>query len=115
MVVAHNGQAFDHQFILNYILTQTDLSPELIMRGTKIIMMQVGNVKFLDSLNYFPMTLGKLPPSFGLGDNFKKGYFPHLFNTKENENYVQILTIENYSPDTMKEGDRNTFLVVRRI
>ncbi|KAG5864129.1 hypothetical protein JTB14_017786 [Gonioctena quinquepunctata] len=54
-VLAHNGGGFDHQFILNYILTKTDLTPDLIMRGTKLISMMVGNVKFLDSLNYFPM------------------------------------------------------------
>ncbi|KAJ8954632.1 hypothetical protein NQ317_002427, partial [Molorchus minor] len=73
VVIAHNGQAFDHQFVLNYILTNTDLTPELIMRGTKIISMVVENVKFLDSLNYFPMALSKLPKAFGLDDNFKKG------------------------------------------
>jgi G:T-mismatch repair DNA endonuclease (very short patch repair protein) len=111
VVIAHNGQAFDHQFILNYIMTETDLTPELIMRGTKIIMMEVGNIKFIDSLNYFPMPLKSLPKAFGLGDDFKKGYFPHLFNTKANENYVGPLpAIEYYSPDTMKEGDRNKFL-----
>ncbi|KAB0800757.1 hypothetical protein PPYR_06496 [Photinus pyralis] len=31
IVLAHNGQAYDHQFILNYILTKTELKPELIM------------------------------------------------------------------------------------
>ncbi|KAJ8910600.1 hypothetical protein NQ315_003970 [Exocentrus adspersus] len=71
VVIAHNGQAFDHQFILNYTLTSTDLKPELIIRGTKIIMMSLGNVKFLDSLNYFPLNLPKLPQAFGLG-YFKK-------------------------------------------
>ncbi|KAJ8912834.1 hypothetical protein NQ315_014417 [Exocentrus adspersus] len=51
---------------------QTHLNPELIMRGTEIIMMEVGNVKLLDSLNYFPMALSKLPKAFRLGDNYKK-------------------------------------------
>ncbi|KAJ8914408.1 hypothetical protein NQ315_017502 [Exocentrus adspersus] len=55
VVIAHNGQAFDHQFVPNYILTAADLKPDLIMRGTKIIMMSLGNVKFLDSMNYFPI------------------------------------------------------------
>ncbi|KAJ8913769.1 hypothetical protein NQ315_002675 [Exocentrus adspersus] len=55
VVIAHNGQAFDRQFILNYILTAPDLNPDLIMRGTKIIMMRLENVKFLDSTNYFPI------------------------------------------------------------
>lgn len=111
VVVAHNGQAFDHQFIMNHILTKTDLKPEPIMRGTKIVMMTVENIKFLDSLNYFPMALSQLPKAFGLGDGFKKGYFPHLFNTTKNENYVGSLpAIEFYDPDSMKEEDREKFL-----
>ena len=111
VVIAHNGQGFDHQFVLNHVLTQTDLTPELIMRGTKIVMMQIGNIKFIDSLNYFPMSLAKLPKAFGLEDNFKKGYFPHLFNTRVNENYVGPLPpMEFYSPDSMKIEDRDTFV-----
>ncbi|XP_049823876.1 uncharacterized protein LOC126265674 [Aethina tumida] len=107
-VIAHNGQAFDHQFILNYILTKTDIKPNLIMRGTKIILAEVG---FLDSLNYFPMALAKLPKAFGLAGNFKKGYFPHLFNTLENQQYVGPLpSAEFYGPNQMKPEDRHTFL-----
>ncbi|CAH0547087.1 unnamed protein product [Brassicogethes aeneus] len=87
VVIAHNGQAFDHQFILSHILKKTDLTPEIIMRGTKIILMQLKNVKFLDSLNYFPMSLSALLKAFGL-KTLKKGYFPHLFNTLKNQNYV---------------------------
>lgn len=111
IIMAHNGQSYDHQFILNHILTKTDLIPELIMRGTKIISMELGNIKFLDSLNYFPMALAKLPKTFGLGDNFKKGYFPHLFNTFDNRNYVGPLpSTEHYSVNTMKADDREKFL-----
>ncbi|XP_049823419.1 uncharacterized protein LOC126265580 [Aethina tumida] len=110
-VIAHNGQAFDHQLILNYILTKTDIKPNLIMRGTKIILAEVGNVRFLDSLNYFPMALAKLPKAFGLAGNFKKGYFPHLFNTLENQQYVGPLSsVEFYGPNQMKPEDRHTFL-----
>ncbi|KAJ8909768.1 hypothetical protein NQ315_007965 [Exocentrus adspersus] len=52
LALTSSGGGFDNQFILNYILIKTNLNPVLIMRGTKIIMMEVGNVKFLDSLNY---------------------------------------------------------------
>lgn len=61
-----NGQAFDHQFILNYILQKTDIKPELIQRGPKIIFMQIQNKKFIYSLNSFPMALSKLPKAFDL-------------------------------------------------
>ncbi|KAJ8965797.1 hypothetical protein NQ317_018951 [Molorchus minor] len=56
------------------------------------------------------MALSKLPKAFGLTE-LKKGYFPHLFNTAENENYVGNLPdVKYYSPDTMRSEDRTKFL-----
>lgn len=41
----------------------------------------------------------------------KKGYFPHWFNTKENQNYVGNLPEPNmYGPDFMSISARETFL-----
>ncbi|CAH1106576.1 unnamed protein product [Psylliodes chrysocephalus] len=80
------------------------------MRGTKLISMTVGNIKFLDSLNYFPMALSKLPDAFGFSE-FKKGHFPHLFNTVENQNYVGVIpSIEFYDPNSLKEENRKNLL-----
>ncbi|KAK5638665.1 hypothetical protein RI129_012960 [Pyrocoelia pectoralis] len=111
VVLAHNGQAYDHQFILNYILTKTHFKPELIMRGSKIISMTVNNIKLLDSLNFFPMSLAKLPKAFGLAGNFKKGFFPYHFNTAENQNYVgKYPDIKYYNPDAMTTDDREKFI-----
>lgn len=86
-VLAHNGGRFDNQFVLNCILSQTDITVDLIMQGTKLISMSVGNVKFLDYLNYFPMALCALPKAFGFSE-LKKGHFPHLFNTIQSQSYV---------------------------
>ncbi|XP_055908156.1 uncharacterized protein LOC129942989 [Eupeodes corollae] len=111
IVIAHNGQAYDHQFVLNYFLTETIWKPELIMRGSKIILMQIANIKFLDSLNYFPMALSKLPKAFDLDPTYKKGYFPHFFNTLENENYAgKLPPLKYYAPDAMKSEERKIFL-----
>ncbi|KAG5885995.1 hypothetical protein JTB14_025389 [Gonioctena quinquepunctata] len=102
IVVGHAGGLYDNQFMLNYILTSTNLKPELITQGTKLLLMSVGNVKFIDSLNYFPMPLAKLPKAFGL-DGVKKGYFPHLFNRAENWHYVGPLpALEYYDPEAIK-------------
>ncbi|XP_031348773.1 uncharacterized protein LOC116174886 [Photinus pyralis] len=110
IVVAHNGGGFDHQFILNYVLTQTDLKPDLIMRGTKLISMMLENIKFLDSLNYFQMALSKLPKVFGLKE-LKKGYFPHLFNITENQNYIgPIPPIETFDPDNLRCNERQELM-----
>ncbi|XP_068756329.1 uncharacterized protein [Montipora capricornis] len=55
-------------------------------------------IKCRDSLNFLPMPLKVLPKTFGLTE-LKKGYFPHFFNRKENQQYVGPLpSIENYDP-----------------
>ena len=45
------------------------------------------DLTFLDSLNFLGMLLSKLPGCFDLKE-LCKGYFPHLFNTSENQHYV---------------------------
>jgi hypothetical protein len=63
-----------------------------------------------------------LPSAFDLEHMYKKGYFPHLFNTRANANYVGTVPDKKfYSPNTMKTctdcdlscfkiGCRNNFL-----
>ena len=80
VILAHNGKAFDHQFILKYFLEETNLTPKLIMRGTQIILMEIQNIKFIDSLNFFPMPLSALPKAFGLKNVLKRDIF-HIFLT----------------------------------
>lgn len=67
--------------------------------GDKIILMSSGNIRFLDSINYFSLPLSELLKAFGL-EKLKKGYFPHLFNKEQNYKYVGILpNIKYYDPD----------------
>lgn len=109
-VIAHNGQGFDFQFLLKYIYSDTKYSPKLISRGTKIILMEFDNVRFVDSINYFPMALSNLPKAFDLGPEKKKGYFPHLFNTLANQNYVGPIPDRiYYCPDSMFKGGYEKF------
>ena len=70
------------------------------------------NLRLLDSLNFLPMPLAKLPKSFGLKEK-KKGFFPHFFNTKENENAVlpSLLDMHYYDPDNMSKQRRSEFLI----
>ncbi|XP_054276436.1 uncharacterized protein LOC128995442 [Macrosteles quadrilineatus] len=109
-VIAHNGQGFDFQFILRYILEETKFTPNIIPRGTKIILMEVANVRFIDSLSYFPMSLSALPKAFDLPPEKKKGYFPHLFNTVANQNYIGPMPDKKYyCPESMFEKSHNDF------
>ena len=53
--------------------------------------------------------LRKLPKAFGL--QASKSWFPHLFNTKVNLDYVKpIPDIKYYGADEMSEGERREFL-----
>ena len=82
----------------------------MILNGTKIIVMTVENVKFIDSLNFINLPLSSLPQAFSLPD-VEKGTFPHRFNRRENEKYIGPLPLlEEYSPETMKLNDREKFL-----
>ena len=61
------------------------------------------------------MALSKLPGIFGF-DEFKKGYFPHVFNRKENQSVIldRLPDVSFYNPDAMKPQDRDQFLISYR-
>ena len=111
IVVAHNFQGYDGYFIQNY-LNKNAVKYEVILRGAKILSMTIPmfNIKFIDSLNFIPMSLAKFPKTFGMTE-LCKGYFPHLFNKEENQNYVgPIPPVAYYSHNTMKPEAREAFL-----
>ena len=67
-------------------------------------------MKFFDSLNFIPMRLADFPKTFGM-EELAKGYFPHLFNKKENEKYVgPIPPNPYYNPNGMSPAAREKFL-----
>lgn len=72
---------YDGQFILKWI-HQYGFVPKVIPRGLEIIELEHGGVRLLDSLNYLPMPLSAIPKAMGF--DAAKGYFPHLFNRREN-------------------------------
>ncbi|CAL1296137.1 unnamed protein product [Larinioides sclopetarius] len=56
------------------------------------------------------MALSRLPKTFGL-EELTKGYFPHLFNRPENQEYVgEYPDVSHYSPSTMSSAERERFL-----
>ena len=110
-VMAHSFQGSDSYFILQYLREQC-VKYEVIMRGGKTLSLKVPmfNIRFVDSLNFIPMKLANFPKTFGI-EELVKGYFPHLFNKKENENYVgPIPPTPYYNPTGMSPKDKETFL-----
>ena len=66
-------------------------------------------IRFIDSLSFFQMPLSSFPKTFGLTE-LKKGYFPHLFNTPENQTSIgPIPTQHFYMPEVMSVSARKAF------
>jgi hypothetical protein len=85
------------------------IKPSVILNGTKILCLEVCGVKFIDLYNFLPFTLAKMRAAFGLSE-LKKGYFPHFFNTAENQNYVGPYPDPHYyNPDDMSVANRKDF------
>ena len=65
-VIAHNFKSYDGVFIQQYLYDNC-IIPNLIMSGGKImnLTVAVNDIRFIDSLNFLPMPLSSLPPTFG--------------------------------------------------
>ena len=111
-VIAHNAKAFDAHFILGYCV-DNGIFPEIIFTGTKIMLMSINqgvSIRFIDSLNFLPMRLKSLPKALGLRGELKKGEFPHLANTLDNQTYVgPMFAPYYYGVDFMSTADRTDF------
>jgi len=64
---------------------------------------------FLDSVSFLPFPLRKLHEAFGL--TASKSWYPHLFNTEENLDYIGPKPdVSYYGVNEMGEGERKEFL-----
>jgi len=109
VAIAHNAKAFNLLFVLNRLVRMKSLPELLIINCQKIMCLKVENITWLDRFNYLAMPLRKLPETFGLTD--QKSWYPHLFNTTENMNYVgHAPNVSYYDIDHMQKSERKEFL-----
>ena len=66
------------------------------------------HIKVIDSLNFLPMQLSKLPEVFGLKE-LKKGWFP-IFSIPGRTNGTSDPTFEYYECDVMGKEEREKCL-----
>lgn len=93
--VAHNGAAYDSRLIFERSTEiLEDAKRSTVTNGTKFTKLDIGNIKFRDSILHLPGSLKALAKSFALP--VKKGYFPHLFNTQSNFSYTGPIPDEKY-------------------
>ncbi|XP_037603314.1 uncharacterized protein LOC119474981 [Sebastes umbrosus] len=66
--------------------------------------------RWIDSFSFLPMRLAKTPAALGFED-LEKGYFPHKFNTRENEHYIGPYPAPSqYGYDTLCESEKTSFM-----
>ena len=101
LVVFHNLKGFYGMFILHEQYQQQREVLDQLTVGAKVLSFKSGPLKFIDSLCFLPMPLASFPSTFNLTE-LKKGFFPHLFNTPDHQQYVgRIPDLEFYDPDGM--------------
>jgi len=87
--IAHYSKGYDAQFKAAWLIAHS-VKPNLNYNGQKILQLEVKqdySIRFIDSISFILLPLRNFPKSFGLTE-LAKSYFPHQFNTDENQNYI---------------------------
>ena len=110
IIIFHNFKGYDGMFVLKYLYNNHHHVDEQITIGTKVLSLQNGDLIFKDSLCFLPFPLAAFPATFGLTKQCK-GFFPHLFNTVENQMYEgPVPATHYYDPDGMSAKKKAKFL-----
>lgn len=80
IVFAHNFRGFDGRFIIRDLYERKSLDLSFMMRGTKIMTLKFGNIRFIDTSLLMASPLAQLPKAFGFESIVRKGFFPYALN-----------------------------------
>ncbi len=71
--MCHNFQGYDSYPILQY-LYKNGILPSVVPNGAKIMALTVPacKIRMIDSLNFLPMALSKLPAMFGFDESLER-------------------------------------------
>ena len=86
IVVFQNLKGFNGMFIMYKLYQQQREVVDQLTVGAKVLSFKSGPLKFIDSLCFLPMPLVSFLTTFNLTE-LKRGFFPHLFNTPDNQGY----------------------------
>ena len=75
-VYAHHMRVFDGTFFQEGLYDMGYSIDKILNQGAKALSFECGNLIFRDSLNFFNMSLEKLPATFNLSE-LHKGFFPY--------------------------------------
>ena len=101
MVIAHNFQGYEGYFMTEEQHRQYQIVEQL-RNGVKLLQVTFDRIRLIDSL-LLSNALSAFPKTFGLTE-LKKGHFPHLFNTPENQDYFEPIPEKKfYMPVHVRE------------
>ena len=110
-VLAHNAAGYDTKFIHKWCILKRGKRPDIMIRqGSRITDLYFKRIelRFVDSYNFFMSPLKKLSSTYGI--DTIKGYFPHHFNTAENQNYIgKIPSPDMYGADRFMPDECEDF------
>lgn len=109
---AHNARGYDSQFVLRYALEHNLKVQHVVRSGAKLMAMVVEGVRFYCSLSHLTCSLAQIPAIFGLGEEVRKGHFPHRMSADgpEVQNYVgPIPARDQFFLDNLSRKDKEEF------
>ena len=110
--LAQHFKGYDSYFVVKRLIEcKQKFKPTCTGRKLLELTHKGGYIHFIDSMSFFAMALASFTKTFGLDPNiFKKRYFPHLFNTPANADYVgPMQPREMYTPKTMSTAGKAEF------
>ena len=111
IILFHNLKGYDGMFLLQFMYNNHREVTRLITVGAKVFSFQSDRLTFKDSLCFLSFPPSSFSATFGLTE-LHKGYFPHLFNTLDNQNYEGPLPdVRFYDPDGMSQKKKEHFLL----
>ena len=107
--ISHNLKGYDSVFLQHQLLNEARRIEDIVSVGTKYLSFQVKPISFKDSFCFLPMALSSFTSTLGLNE-LNKGFFPHLFNTQDHQDYVgPIPDISYYDPEGMSSKKKQEF------
>lgn len=92
---AHNSSGYDARLLFQYGKKYGGMDRKApLFRGTKIMALYINHLTFLDSMLHISGSLRSIVHSFlkpEVAAIRAKGYFPYLFNTVDNQDYIGSL------------------------
>lgn len=109
VLIAHHFQGYDGYLLLEELYKQA-VVPSQIVNGAKLLHVSIpGGIKFIDSLNFFPMALASFPADLRIAGR-GQGILSALFNAPTLQQYVgAMLDKHYYDPEGMKPARRAGF------